>query len=213
MTYPPTGPRHGEPDPGPGYAHPGTETQSIPRLTFPEQAAPQLPPQSAPQSLPLGLPQDPAPEYASPPPEYAGPPPGYSPPRYATPRQPMPRVMIAIWALAAISVAGVALGLSLKEHNVNAWRSVHAWGAVAIVGAVLTAAPAFGSAAHVNAVRCWQVAVAGAATLAFFWILFVLPSVGSNTTLLVTVGVVAGVAAAWVAPGKPAADESEAPTW
>lgn len=203
MTHPPNGPRHGEPDPGPGYANPSTETQSIPRLTLPEQGAAH----SAPPAPPPG-----------PPPGYVGPPPGYPsagypPAAYAPPRLPMPRVMLAIGALAAISVAGVAFGLTLKEHNVNAWHSVNAWGAVAILGAVLTAAPAFGAVAHVNPVRSWQVSVAGAAALAFFWILFVLPSVGSNTTLLATVGVVAGVAAAWIAPGKPAADTSDAPTW
>lgn len=202
MTYPPNGPQYGNPDPGPGYAHPSTETQAIPRAVLPHEGAPQRGPQGPPPGPPQG-----------PPPGYAGPPPGYQPAGYAPPRPPMPRVMIAIWTLAALSVAGVVLGLSLKEHNVNAWRNVHAWGAVAIIGAVLTAAPAFGAAAHVSAVRCWQVAVAGAGALGFFWVLFVLPSVGSNTTLLATVGVVAGIAAAWIAPGKPATDTSDAPTW
>jgi hypothetical protein len=203
MTHPPNGPEYGNPDPAPGYAHPSTETQAIPRSALPKHGAPQ------------DTPQGPPPEYAGPPPGYQPPgypPPAYPPPGYPPPRPPVPRVMIAIWTLAAISVAGVVLGLSLKEHDVNAWRIVHAWGAVAIIGAVLTAAPAFGAAAHVSPVRCWQVAVAGAAALAFFWILFVLPSVGSNTTLLATVGVVAGVAAAWIAPGRPAAEQSDPPT-
>jgi hypothetical protein len=217
MTYPPNGPRHGEPEPEPGYAHPGTETQSIPRVTLAEQGAPPSAVASLPQGPPPGPPQGPQQAYAAPPPGlpqgYAGPPPGYPPAGHAPPRPRMPRVIIAIWMLAAISVAGVALGLSLKEHNVNAWKSVHAWGAMAILGAVLTAAPAFGSSAHVSALRCWQVAVAGAATLAFFWILFVLPNVGSNTTLLTTVGVVAGIAASWIAPGQLAADKSDVPTW
>jgi hypothetical protein len=211
MTYPPNGPQQGQPGSGSGYAHPSTDTQAIPRAGLPQQGGPPAS-QSAPQGPPTG-------PLAGLPPEYAGPPPGYPPAGYAPPRPPMPRVMIAIWSLAAISVAGVALGLSLKEHNVNAWHSVHAWGAVAVIGAVLTAAPAFGATAHISAVRCWQVAVAGAAALAFFWILFVLPSVGSNTSLLATIGVVAGIAAAWIAPGQPATDKTDktdktdVPTW
>jgi hypothetical protein len=37
-------------------------------------------------------------------------------------------------------------------------------------------------------------------------VLFVLPSVGSNTSLLTTIGVAAGAVAAWLAPGKTPAD-------
>ncbi|PZS26853.1 MAG: hypothetical protein DLM58_19945 [Pseudonocardiales bacterium] len=224
-----------DPDGGPSYANPGTETQAISRSALPQQDASQSAQQAPPpqDSSLQGLLQGPQAGYAGPPQGYppagyppagyppagyppagyppAGyPPAGYSPAGYSPPRPPIPRIMIAIWALAGLSVAAVALGLSIKEHNVNAWVSVHAWGAVAIVGAVLTAAPAFGAAAHVSAARSWPVAVAGAATLAFFWILFVLPGVGSNTTLLATLGVAAGIAAAWIAPGRPAADGSEA---
>jgi hypothetical protein len=56
--------------------------------------------------------------------------------------------------------------------------------------------------------RAWQVAACGAAALVLFWVLFVLPAVGSNTTLLATIGVAAGLVAAWIAPGRPDAAES-----
>jgi hypothetical protein len=38
--------------------------------------------------------------------------------------------------------------------------------------------------------------------LLLFWVLFVLPNVGSNTSLLTTIGVAAGAIAVWIAPGR-----------
>lgn len=97
------------------------------------------------------------------------------------------------------------LGLSLKENGNNAWHHVHAWGALPIAGAALTAAPALSASSGLTPRRAWQLAVAGAVLLVLFWILLVLPDVGSNTTLLITVGTAAGVLAAWIAPnGLPA---------
>jgi hypothetical protein len=103
-----------------------------------------------------------------------------------------------------ISVIGVALGLSISENGSNAWHSVHAWGGLAILGALLTLAPAAAAALRMTHRRAWQVAACGAAALILFWVLFTLPSVGSNTSLLTTVGVGAGVAAVWIAPGREA---------
>jgi hypothetical protein len=111
-------------------------------------------------------------------------------------------VFTTIWLLAAISAAGVILGLSMKEDGHNAWHTVHAWGGVAIAGAVLTLVPSLAAAFGLTAQRAWQVAVCGAAALGLYWVLFVLPDVGSNTSLLTTVGVAAGMIAAWIAPGR-----------
>ena len=118
-----------------------------------------------------------------------------------------------VWALGLVSVLAVVLGLSLKEDGRNQWDSVHAWGGLAIAGAVLTLAPAR-AARGLTAQRAWQAAACGAGALVLFWVLFTLPSVGSNLSLLTTIGVAAGVIAAWVAPGREnAAPGSQRHTW
>jgi hypothetical protein len=125
----------------------------------------------------------------------SGPPPGPQ-------RPPVPKVISAIWTLGLISIAATVLGLSLKEDGRNAWDSVNAWGGLAIAGAVLTLTPALAQSMSISRERAWQVSVCGAGALLLFWVLFVLPNVGSNTTLLVTIGAAAGAIAAWIAPGR-----------
>ena len=110
--------------------------------------------------------------------------------------------MQLVWALGLVSVLAVVLGLSLKEDGRNQWDTVHAWGGLAIAGAILTLAPAFGRSVGLTPQRAWQAATCGAGALVLFWVLFTLPSVGSNMSLLTTIGVAAGVIAAWVAPGR-----------
>lgn len=117
-------------------------------------------------------------------------------------RPPVPKVISAIWALGLISIAGTVIGLSVNEKGANAWDSVHAWGGLAILGAALTLAPALAGSMNLTPQRAWQVATCGAGALLLFWVLFVLPSVGSNTSLIVTIGVAAGAIAAWIAPGR-----------
>jgi len=109
--------------------------------------------------------------------------------------------LVWILVLALASVIAVALGLSLKEDDVNGWESVHAWGGLALVGSILTAAPALGSALGER--TAWRIAVGGAGALGLFWVLLVLPQVGSNLSLLTTCGVAAGITAACLAPGRP----------
>jgi hypothetical protein len=101
-----------------------------------------------------------------------------------------------------VSVLCVAAGLSVEEDGHNAWSTVNAWGGLAIAGAVLSAACAFGSMFGLTPQRAWQLSVAGAVALVLFWVLFVLPSVGSNTSLVTTIGVAAGVFAVWIASGR-----------
>jgi hypothetical protein len=126
-------------------------------------------------------------------------------------KQAVPKAFSAIWTLGLVSIAATALGLSLKEDGRNAWHSVHAWGAVAVVGAVLTLTPALGHSMNLTRQRAWQVAACGAGALLLFWVLFVLPNVGSNTSLLTTVGVAAGVIAVWIAPGREQAADGAPP--
>jgi hypothetical protein len=126
--------------------------------------------------------------------------------------QPMPqaarstdqRAQLIVAISAGVSVLAVVLGLTLSEDGHKAWDTVHAWGALPILGAVLTVAPAIAGSMSLTAQRAWQVAAGGVGLLLLFWVLFTLPSVGSNVTLLVTVGVIAGMVAAWAAPGRTA---------
>src|SRR5919201_95653 len=104
---------------------------------------PPQPPPGYPGPHPQGPHQGPPPQ--GPPPQ--GPPPTqqfhpmqYGPPPAApTPhRQPMSKAIAAVWTLGLISVAATVIGLTVKENGHSAWDSVHAWGGLAIAGAVLT---------------------------------------------------------------------------
>jgi hypothetical protein len=122
---------------------------------------------------------------------------------------------VAVNLFAAASLAAVAIGISVPEDGQNAWHTVKAWGGVALVAAALTFAPAVGSAMRLSAYRAWQVAAGGAAGLALYWVLFVLPDIAKNTSLITTLGVAAGIVVAWIAPGRhaPGAPHPPGPTW
>lgn len=119
---------------------------------------------------------------------------------------------MAVTVFAVASIAAVAIGISVPEGGHNAWHVVKAWGGVALVAAALTFAPSL----RLPAYRAWQLAVGGAAGLALYWVLFVLPDIAKNTSLITTLGVAAGIVVAWIAPGRPAPGESPrppGPTW
>lgn len=109
----------------------------------------------------------------------------------------------AVVVLALVSVVAVVIGLSLKVSGVTGWHNVQAWGGLAVLGGLLTLAPALGGSV-LSPDRARQVAGCGAGALVLFWVLFVLPAVGTNASLIVTIGIAAGVIAAWVAPGRTA---------
>lgn len=166
------------------------------------------------QHLPAhgGPPPGPPPGYQGPPPgPPAGPPPGFpgGPPQFGPPGAghapagpPRSRAGTVVGVLGVVSIAATVIGLTVEENGRNAWDSVNAWGALAILGAVLTLAPVLRSSMNMTARRAWQVAACGAAALGLFWVLFVLPAAGSNTSLVTTVGAAAGIIAVWVAPGR-----------
>jgi hypothetical protein len=133
----------------------------------------------------------------------------------AGPAHQQPRPHVAVNLFAAASLAAVAIGISVPEDGQNAWHTVKAWGGVALVAAALTFAPAVGSAMRLSAYRAWQVAAGGAAGLALYWVLFVLPDIAKNTSLITTLGVAAGIVVAWIAPGRhaPGAPHPPGPTW
>jgi len=147
-----------------------------------------------------------------------GPPTAYIP--RTEPPPPGSRLQLALTLFAAASLAAVAIGISVPEDGHNAWHTVKAWGGVALVAAALTFAPALGSALRLTPYRAWQVAAGGAAGLGLYWVLFVLPDIGKNTSLATTVGVAAGIVVAWIAPGRHPADgpagahaRPPGPTW
>lgn len=121
------------------------------------------------------------------------------------------RVHVAVTLFAAASLVAIAIGVSVPEDGHNAWHFVKAWAGVALVFAALTFAPSVGSAVRLSTHRAWQVAAGGAAGLALYWVLFVLPDIAKNTSLITTLGVAAGIVVAWIAPGRQAAGTSGPP--
>ena len=119
----------------------------------------------------------------------------------------------AVWALGLASLAATVIGLSVNEDGHNFWDTANAWGALAILGALLTLAPVVRSTLNLSAHRAWQVAAAGAGALGLFWVLFVLPAAGSNTSLVITIGAAAGLAAVWVAPGRETESGPQPQVW
>ncbi len=140
------------------------------------------------------------------------PPQGYGPATGGYPPAPAPSdpfggtgaaaVGASTW-LALASVVAMALAVSLKEDGDNGWGRIGVWAGFAIAAAVLTLLPTIGRQMNLTAVRAWRGAAAGAGGLAAFWVLFVLPAISMNVSFAATLGVAAGVGAAWLAPGRP----------
>jgi hypothetical protein len=151
---------------------------------------------------PQGGPAGPLPP---PPSAAAGAPTAYLPrtmPEHSPQQPPQSRLPTVLRLFAAASLAAVVLGISVPEDGHAAWHAVKAWGAVAVIAAALTSAPSFGSVFRLSPYRAWQVAAGGAAGLGLYWVLFVLPDIGKNTSLVTTLGVAAGIVVAWIAPGR-----------
>jgi hypothetical protein len=123
-------------------------------------------------------------------------------PEHSPQQPPQSRLPTVLRLFAAASLAAVVLGISVPEDGHAAWHAVKAWGAVAVIAAALTSAPSFGSVFRLSPYRAWQVAAGGAAGLGLYWVLFVLPDIGKNTSLVTTLGVAAGIVVAWIAPGR-----------
>ena len=191
MTYPPPS-LHGSPGP--------IDPLTAPLSSFAFPSLPSLPPAEPELSeLPDLLESDPLAE--------TPPPPFPASARHAS-RQRMSGAQIAVVAFAAACLAGVGLGLFVPEGGHSAWHAVHAWGGLALVCACLTFVPAVAFEFHLPDRHAWQVAAAGAAGLGLYWVLFVLPEIDRNTSLASTLGVAAGIAAAWFAPGRDARERT-----
>ena len=117
--------------------------------------------------------------------------------------------------LGLVAVAAIVIGLLVEESDgggapsVNLWDRTSAplWSIAAIVAAAATLFPALRSVINVPARLAWTVAATGAAYLVFWWVLFILPSIGLNVAFLVTLGVAAAVGAVWTSTDNPYRDE------
>lgn len=139
-------------------------------------------------------------------PSVAPPPPGAAPaPAPASAGPPL----ASPW-LGLVSVACVAVAVSLNEDGDNGWGRIGVWAGFAIAAAALTLAPAVRRQVSLAPDTAWRVATAGAIGLAGYWVLFVLPRIEMNVSFLATVGCAAGMFAAWQAPGRPAGPGQQA---
>ncbi|MGN6605830.1 MAG: hypothetical protein ACTHMS_02300 [Jatrophihabitans sp.] len=177
---------------------------------YPGQPVP--PPQAPQQQVPppqQPFQQQPAQQPGLPPAGY--PPGGWAPATQQLPAATPTRPMVGVLGL--VSVLGIVVGLSVSEDGRTGWDSVNAWGGLALVGAVLAAAGAWGPAFGLRGPRAPQLALVGAGLLGLFWVLLVLPAVGSNTSLVTTIGVLAGVAAAWRSQPPDGGAAGGTPSW
>lgn len=159
-----------------------------------------------------GVSQPPAPQPPAPQPGQPGygPPPGYgqAPGGYPTgpgtgpPGGSTSTVSGSTW-WALLAVVGIAVAVSVPEDGSNEWKSIGVWAGFAIAAALATLVPAARDSLKLAPERAWQVAAGGFVGLAFFWILFVLPSISQNISFVATMAVAAAGLAVWSAPGRP----------
>lgn len=117
-----------------------------------------------------------------------------APPR----REPRPARGTGDRVLAVVAVFAVLAGLTWGGPGNWMWRN-GLWALFAVGCAVTQLVSLLGSGAG----KAWRVAAVATAGLAAFWLLVVLPSIGSNAGFLLTVGAAAAGGALWLAPGRP----------
>lgn len=100
--------------------------------------------------------------------------------------------------LAVVAVFAVLAGLTWGGPGNWMWRN-GLWALFAIGCAITQLVSLLGSGTG----KAWRVAAVATAGLAAFWLLVVLPSIGSNAGFLLTVGAAAAGGALWLAPGRP----------
>ena len=106
-----------------------------------------------------------------------------------------------------LGIAGLALlefGLTLDPGDRSLWSALPSWSVFATVAAVAALVPlvlALGPQ-RLPERTAWRVGAAGAAGLAAFWVLIVLPLVASDRGFLLTAAVALTAGAVWLAPGR-----------
>jgi len=131
----------------------------------------------------------------------------------STPRRsPLAAVLQAGRGGTALLAAGLGLlalvllevGLALHFDTRSLWDVVPTWSAFATVATLLVLVPSVARLAGraLPGQAGWRVAAAGAAALAVFWVLVVLPVAASDRGFWLTAALGAAGAAAWLTPGR-----------
>ena len=109
--------------------------------------------------------------------------------------------------LVVLAVVLLELGLSLDFGAWSYWSAVTLWAAFATACALLALlafAAAVASGDRLRSAPAWRVAPAGLAGVAVFWLLVVLPDVGSDRGFVLTAALGALGGALWVGPRRKA---------
>jgi hypothetical protein len=116
-------------------------------------------------------------------------------------RAPRDRSALVGLALVVLSLVLLELGLTLDFGDESYWSTVPLWSAFATVCAVLglgAVAAALPLATRLASGTGWRIAAGGLVGLAVFWLLVVLPVVGSDRGFLLTMALAALGGALWV---------------
>ncbi|MGY1733694.1 hypothetical protein ACI798_19475 [Geodermatophilus sp. SYSU D01045] len=149
--------------------------------------APPVPPPTAalPQDAPAARPEKPA--------------------RPRAPRRPRDRAALVGAGLAGLGLVLLELGLALRLDGPPLWGQVPAWAAFATVCALLGGVAALSRlvpALRLRPLTAERLALGGAAGLAVFWVLVVLPHADTDRGFLLTAALGAVALAAWLVPGR-----------
>ena len=138
-------------------------------------------------------------------PEPPTPPSPPSPPAERTPAAETPAAEhgLPLWsALEVVALVALLLGLFVPEHDTQLWDGSEAWSVFAIVCAVAQLVPLLRRSTKLDETQAWHVAAVGAAGLALYWLLLVLPVIGRNTSFAVTLATAAAAGGVWLAPER-----------
>lgn len=101
------------------------------------------------------------------------------------------------------AVVLVLLGLSIPFNSGNAWSTHTAWAVFAVLAALVCTVPMLLRGSGRSARSLWSIGAAGAAGVLAYWVLLVLPSVGSNQGFVLTLAAALGVFSSWASPLRP----------
>jgi len=107
------------------------------------------------------------------------------------------RVLAQLACLALIIV-----GLSVREDGIRGWTDLTAWAIFAAAAAVVQATPLIGRGFGLDVATSWTVGAVATASLVAYWVLIVLPSVGTDAGFTLTMGTAAAVIGSWLSPGR-----------
>jgi hypothetical protein len=96
----------------------------------------------------------------------------------------------------------IITGLSVKEDGIRGWTDLTTWAIFAAAAAVVQTTPLIGKGFGLDVAASWTVGAVATASLVAYWVLIVLPSVGTNVGFALTMGTAAAVIGSWLSPGR-----------